>query len=159
MLSPDTSDERITRGLRWYMKDMRDGYKAVTEVGAPEPPPLQDAKERIKGVADVLGISSSTVHSGYQSTEVVSEAETCLDTQQRSNLLLIWRLCSGFAHGRAWPTMVFATATDKTSDPENPKVIVTKTENTYERVAMLATTAEVALRSAVVLYDKLGTAP
>ncbi|ROP40709.1 hypothetical protein [Saccharothrix texasensis] len=158
MLAPAASEERITRGLRWYIKDVSDGDKAATEIGISVPTPLQKRKDKIKAVADARGLPFDTIKRGYSSTEAVTAAKTHLDSQHPLDVLFYWRLCSGFAHGRAWPMLGFAEVLEKLPTAD-PTVSMTKTENTYERVLALTMTAALTTKSAVVLYDKLGTAP
>jgi hypothetical protein len=158
MLTPNTSEERITRGLRWYFKDMTDGDKAATEIGIPKPTPLQVRKDKIRRVADTNGLSFDTIKGGYSSTEAVTAAKTHMSSLGTLDTLFSWRLCSGFAHGRAWPMLGFAEVLEKLPTAD-PTVSMTKMENSYERVLLLTMTAAMATKLAVKLYDKLGTAP
>lgn len=159
MLAPDASDERITRGLRWYFKDASDGDTAGTEADIRVPSSLQTKKDNIRAVAEANGLSFNTIKCGYTSTEAVKAAKVGLDAFGHPfNLVYHWRLCSGFAHGRLWPRMELAKAAEG-AQAEASQASPTILRNSYERVLASTITAGITLLAAVDRYDRLVTAP
>lgn len=155
MLFPDASDERITRGLRWYIKDASDGDTAGAEADIPVPSTLQAKREDIKAVAEANGLSFDAIKRGYTSTDAVKAAKVGLDAFGHPfNLVYQWRLCSGFAHGRLWPRIELAKATEEAqagTSQDSPTAL----RNSYQRVLASTITAGITLLAAVDRYDKL----
>ena len=101
VLQPTRRDERVTRSLRWHAKNMRDAEAAVGDLNLPGHRPLEEKLLKLDVVAAKRSLDTMAIRGGYTSTETVKCAE-----EHASNLplgvVLPWRVCSGFAHGRPW---------------------------------------------------------
>jgi hypothetical protein len=101
VLQPTQRDERVTRSLRWHTKNMRDAEAAVGDLKLPGHTPLEEKLLKLDAVAAMRSLDTKRIRGGYTSTETVKCAE-----QHAPNLplgvVLPWRVCSGFAHGRPW---------------------------------------------------------
>ena len=104
VLQPAQRDERVTRSLRWHAKNMRDAETAVGDLELPGHTPLEEKLSKLDVVAAKRSLNIKTIRGGYTSTETVKCAE-----EHAPNLplgvVLPWRVCSGFAHGRPWSPM------------------------------------------------------
>ena len=101
ILGPNQRGGRISRALRWYAKNFKDSNTATEPLGPPTHKPLEPKMQKLYAVGAQHGLTEKDIKSGYSSTEAVLYAE-----QEAPNLglgvVLPWRLCSGFAHGRPW---------------------------------------------------------
>ena len=75
----DTSDERITRALKWNVADVRDGDRAFTDAGLTIPTPLPARLDKIEVVATRCGLPFKSISGGYRSSDAVKEAQKLLD--------------------------------------------------------------------------------
>jgi len=146
---PDTRDERVKRTLSWFFKDVKDGNSAATGAGIAVPTPLQDRIDKLERVAADRGLPDKV--KGYTSTEAVEAAKAHLGPE-KMDILLMWRLCSGFAHGRSWPILGFASNIT-TPIPGRPDLVGVKSENSFTRVLAMALTAHDAVQVALELYQ------
>ncbi|MDQ3576473.1 MAG: hypothetical protein M3443_02495 [Actinomycetota bacterium] len=146
---PNLRDDRVRRALSWFYKDVKDGDAAATGAGIPVPTKLQDRIDKLNKAATDRGLQSAV--RGYTSTEAVTAAKAHLGST-KMDVLLMWRLCSGFAHGRSWPLLGFANST-MTPIPGRPGMVGVKTENSYVRVLAMAMAAEQAIEAAIALYE------
>lgn len=101
VLQPGQRDERICRALRWHAKNMKDAETAVGYLELAGHPPLEDKLQKLDVVAARRSIDTKIVRAGYTSTETVKCAEQYAPDLPLG-VLLPWRVCSGFAHGRPW---------------------------------------------------------
>lgn len=101
ILGPAQRTERVSRALRWHAKNFKDSDTATSPLGPHMHSPLDPKMQKLYAVGAARGISNRTIRAGYASTEAVRYAEA-----EAPNLglgvVLPWRLCSGFAHGRPW---------------------------------------------------------
>lgn len=117
MLHPTSRAERVTRCLRWHVKNAHDQDQALRPLDLTSFKPKDGRLARIAEVAQRrVGVDVPAVARGYTSTAVVAYADTNLDSGL--GVLLPWRLCSGFAHGRPWASLAFAAREEHpTADP------------------------------------------
>ena len=101
ILHPAQRDERVTRSLRWHVKNMQDAEDAVQGRGWTGYVPLKEKLESLDVVSDRRSLDLSVIHRGYTSTATVKYAELNLPDLPLG-VVLPWRLCSAFAHGRPW---------------------------------------------------------
>jgi hypothetical protein len=148
---PPGRDERVRRTLAWFWQDVRDGDTAATGAGITVPTELSVRQDKLKNVAAARGLDPKSITS-FTSTEAVKSAKEHLGTES-IDVLLMWRLCSGFAHGRAWPNMGFAGTTN-TPLPGRPDMTLIKVENSYERVLAMALASHQATKAAIDLFDQ-----
>lgn len=104
--------ERITRALRLNAADIRDGQTAVAEFGESLPTHLDIQLEQICAVGARSHISSSSINKWPKFTEIVKAAGPA-----SHRALGAWRVCSGLAHGKRWPTLTFLKHTMVGEDP------------------------------------------
>lgn len=122
MIMPKSRPERLTRTMRWHAQNIRDMHSALDPL--PVEATFTTREEKLEALETVLisatgGVPPRFRH-GYTATEVVRFADTVSPTE--SKLLStesIWRLCSGFAHGRPWANLGFLAREElPTNDPD-----------------------------------------
>lgn len=107
ILGPSQRNERIERTLRWHAKNFKDQQNAISELNHPGHETLESRRHRLYTVGETRGIAETTIRNGYSSTEAVKYAEST-DPDLPLGVVLPWRLCSGFAHGRPWAYLGFS---------------------------------------------------
>lgn len=125
ILGPKRRDDRIERSLKWHAQNMKDQENAVGRLGMADHQSLESKLKKLRLVADSRGIETKSLRAGYQSTAVVKYShETAPDLPL--GVLLPWKICSGFAHGRPWTYLGMSDLefTD-TDDPEVQHVRLT----------------------------------
>lgn len=101
ILGPEDRTDRVERLLQWYAKNFKDSQTATAGINIPDRTSLDDKLKKLYAVGAHRSIDPRKIRNGYTSTDAVTYAE-----QNAPNLplgvVLPWRLCSGFAHGRPW---------------------------------------------------------
>jgi hypothetical protein len=100
IVHPRQRSIRIEHGMRWWIKNFRDEDTAGQ--GRQNYKPTKAKVDKAVQIGLDAGCDVAELRSRYYSTPVLkyaNEHSTALDP------LLIWRLCSGFAHGRPWATL------------------------------------------------------
>ena len=122
MLSPASRPERVTRTLRWHAQNVRDMHVALDPLPVESSTTTRDQQfERLERVLrDATGEVPPRFRNGYTTTEAIRHVDGILPSDGRMlTTLFIWRLCSGFAHGRPWASLGFLEREDlQTDDPE-----------------------------------------
>ncbi|MEV0794500.1 hypothetical protein [Kribbella sp. NPDC050459] len=114
ILGPRERDDRVTRTLRWYAKNFKDGDTATQPLNLPGHVLLADKMDKIFAVGAKRSIPAASIRGGYTSTETVMYAEANAP-QLPLGVVLPWRLCSGFAHGRPWAYLGMSNREEETS--------------------------------------------
>jgi hypothetical protein len=150
MLGPVTRDERIGRALRWQVKNIKDGDLAAMEAGIQVPTTRIDRLNKIKTVVARTNQDPKAIERGYTSTDAVRFA----DDQSNSSfgVLLPWRICSGFAHGRPWAYLGFSELEKRTG--RTPEIVNVQITTDLSRALYLAWSATATLNEAVALFDQ-----
>jgi hypothetical protein len=105
IVHPASRQERITRTLRWFANDARDGETARQGAGLPLPgKPLREHIAELGTIAVACGCDPVEATRNMVSTEMLKYADP-LFPDTSASVLFIWRLCSGFAHGRQWASL------------------------------------------------------
>ena len=99
IVGPAQRDERITRALRWHAKNIQDADNAVGSLQLSGHQPLEQKLTKLDSVAAKRGLDPKIVRGGYTSTETMKFAEAHAPDLPLG-VVLPWRICSGFAHGR-----------------------------------------------------------
>jgi hypothetical protein len=99
ILHPTLRDARIERALRWHAKNFKDSHKALEPIGKSTEARREARLAKLDKIAVPRGISTKTVRGAYFSSDVVAYVE---EHSTRSDPLLSWNFCSGYAHGRPW---------------------------------------------------------
>jgi hypothetical protein len=98
ILHPKARNQRIERTLRWHAKNFHEQFIALEPLGLLDEAQRDAKLAKLDAVATPRGISAQDVRAGYRSSRAVRYAEE----HSRSEPLLFWQLCSGYAHGRQW---------------------------------------------------------
>jgi hypothetical protein len=99
ILRPSARDERIERALRWHAKNFHDQHNALKELGLSDESMREAKLAKLDVIAARRGIPTKNVRGKYQSTDAVRHVG---NQSSRSDPLLSWQFCSGYAHGRPW---------------------------------------------------------
>jgi hypothetical protein len=99
ILHPKLRNERIERTLRWHARNFREQDIALEPLGLSDETKLEVKLAKLDALAIRRGISTQDVRAGYRSSRALKYAEKY---STRSEPLLSWQLCSGYAHGRPW---------------------------------------------------------
>lgn len=136
IVHPSSRPERITRTLRWYANDARDGDTAKRAVGLPlGGKPLREHIAELGGIAVACGCDPVEATRNIVSTEMLKYADP-LSPNGSVSPLFIWRLCSGFAHGRMWASLGLL---DREVTPTaHPEVSHMRQTNTLTKVLSIA---------------------
>lgn len=128
VLHPPQRTLRVERALRWMVKNFKDQEKALAPLG-PGDVTLQMKLDKVVDVAQNAGCSS--VLGGYFSTVAVTYAE---EHATRKFVLLMWQLCSGFAHGRPWANLGMNAMEQHPTDAEG--VVTVRMTSDHKRLAL-----------------------
>ncbi|WP_280510406.1 hypothetical protein [Nocardia farcinica] len=116
VLHPGDSDDRITRVLRWHGKNYNDQKKALEARRSFDEIGFENKLAKLDDIARRCGIDPKLVRAKVFSTDVVSYADK--NAMKAREVLFIWQVCSGFAHGRPWAIMGTSDRTvSPTADP------------------------------------------
>lgn len=97
ILSPDSRQERVRRTLMWHAQNIHDHFRSGL---APKSSTKSERLARLEVVADRFGLSAKSYKSADSLTQILQTVEA--EHPDLSSLLMSWRICSGFAHGRPW---------------------------------------------------------
>lgn len=103
VLHPESRDLRIERALRWWAQNFKDAEKALAPRGIhdSDAEPKLAKLEAVAQTRPAISVHHKTgIRAGHSSTEAVKYADE--HAQRAREVLFLWQLCSGFAHGRAW---------------------------------------------------------
>lgn len=156
LLLPKDRTERVCRSLRWAAQDIRDADSAYKEMGLEIDPPKSVRIEQVKALAEAAGIASVNALKPITSTAVVKAADGHVkDPRAMSAIHGMWKLASGYAHGRRWAPMAFSMREERDSgDAETVNLRFTLDS---ERVLAFGSVAQAAVSAALDLYDLRAT--
>jgi len=152
VLHPQQRTIRVERALRWMAQNFRDEDKAVGPLELPddmempadvETRGLQELHDVVAAIAQKAGCAN--VLGGYTSTQAVKYAE---EHSHYDRVLLMWQVCSGFAHGRPWANLGMNAMVEKHPTEEEGVFDVRLT--TDDKRLALATLPAFGLMAAVV---------
>jgi hypothetical protein len=152
MVGPKDRRTRIERCLRWHWQDLADADAdtASAAFDIPRTVSLDVLQDRIKVVADRNQIDVSRIKRYLKYTEVVAAADAL--ATGRWGALAPWRLCSGMAHGKMWPTLSFQER--QLSLPQSGGIVHMQTTTSYLRVFWAASAAFDLAKDALNLYER-----
>jgi hypothetical protein len=107
LLHPDDCDERILRRLRFAALDIRNGEEARRLVDAPAGPKTEaDRIEQIRALAQRRRVDQQAVLKKRPVSygEIVKVAASTRRPGETA-YVIIWKMCSGIAHGDLWTTL------------------------------------------------------
>jgi hypothetical protein len=132
VLHPHERTIRIERALRWMAQNYTDQDKATGALGLPNDIGLQARHAKVAAVAQKAGCVN--VLGGYASTHAVKYAEK---HSQHDFVLLMWQVCSGFAHGRQWANLGMNAMEQQPTEEEGIATIRLTTDHKRLAVATL----------------------
>lgn len=150
LLESDDRADRVHRALRWYSKDASDGKSAMS--GGGPAGVFEQRKVKLQEIAVAHGLDPRSVRDGFSSTTAVTATRDFVGIEIM-DVLLAWRLCSGYAHGRLWSQLGYAdtTATPIAGTPGMSLVAFTPG---YDRLLPLAVAAHQSTSAAITLFDQ-----
>lgn len=98
ILAPGKRNDRVTRALRWYLRNAHDQANATQGIANVGGSSEATVKGKIKEASDRRGLDWALVTRPLHSTSIIREVEE----ETGLPLTLLWRVCSGLAHGRPW---------------------------------------------------------
>lgn len=116
MLTPSSRQERVRRRLRLAVKDSMDSYAASEPISAGRNRTRDEQRQRFREIAAHAGVPPQDVFKLPTSTEMVKAADA--STGAAFHIHTAWQICSGFAHGRLWPTLSVLERVAVLEDPE-----------------------------------------
>lgn len=156
VLQPTSRDRRVCRALRWHAKNMNDAETAVEPLGLPVHVPLEDKLEKLDAVAARRSLDACNIRRGYTSTEAVKWAEDHAPDLPLG-VLLPWRICSGFAHGRPWAYLGVSDL--ETAATEDAEVLSVRLTSNEAKALYPALAAIHLLERLLCLYEQRAEAP
>jgi hypothetical protein len=116
MLAPSSRAERITRRLRFAALDIRNGEKVKELLGHAGPRTREDRLDVLRGIARREGIDERQAIERVTYEEIVRSAGNQTAVGEVTTCV-IWKICSGIAHGDLWTTI---TALERVELPGAP---------------------------------------
>ncbi|TQL70387.1 hypothetical protein FB381_4317 [Nocardioides albertanoniae] len=110
ILGPSSRPVRVERTLRWHVQNIQDRSRAIEVLGVTQ----HSGEDRLKRLEEIAERSLGAVPPkfrgrGFTATEVVKYADATNPEggNQELSTEFLWRLCSGFTHGRFWSSLLF----------------------------------------------------
>jgi hypothetical protein len=151
ILGPNQRNERVSRTLRWYAKNVKDQHTALLSLGMSDDQ-RRDAKlDALAAIAKERSAPGNVIRSGYTSTAAVEYAESNAPDLPLG-VVLPWRLCSGFAHGRPWAYLGTSKREEEPS-PGDPDVVLVRFTSDRTRVLYPALASLQLLERFLRLYE------
>jgi hypothetical protein len=155
VLHPQQRTIRVERALRWMAQNFTDEDKAISSPLGPtddmemraevETRGLQELHNVVAAIAQQAGCANvANILKGYYGSQAVKYAE---EHSHYDRVLLMWQVCSGFAHGRPWANL-FINAMEK--HPTEEEGIFDVRMTTDDKRLALATLPTYHLMAAVV---------
>ncbi|WP_328439665.1 hypothetical protein [Nocardia puris] len=155
LLHPAQRAERLEHLLRWHAQNINDSHTALEGRGLPnsdKTPKLAKLQSATKTILPRTDFR--VIKNGHTSTEAVNYANQFAPTA--GNVLFAWRLCSGYAHGRAWAIL---GASDYVEDPTDDPTVVGLWLSANDNAVLWVTHASSRLAAdAINLYNERSTA-
>jgi hypothetical protein len=120
ILAPPSRAERVTRTLRWHAQNAKDQAQALADLPGATVPDLKQRQTRLAEVCfAATGSDPARFRPGYTVTETMRYVTDLEQGRSGFPAIFVWRLCSGFAHGRPWASLSFQDVqTQPTVDPD-----------------------------------------
>jgi hypothetical protein len=154
MLAPRERHERVWRTLRYAVRDVLDQDKAMSGISTPSRT-LLVRRARIDQLAATATGRPVQAVKPVTSTELVTAA----DDEPGASIfpvVTLWRLCSGFAHGRRWSTVFYLQQEEAQGPSGQPRLLMT---NSYDRMIIAAWAALDVTEHALRLYTRGAAGP
>lgn len=152
ILGPADRSERILRTLKWHAKNAKDGSTALAPLPSMNGLSLEQKLAKLYAVASRRGLLNKDVKAGYSSTEAVTYAEVSAPDLPLG-VVLPWRLCSGFAHGRPWAYLGSLNRVEERSETD-PDVVNVQLTSDLSKVLYPSLAALQLLERYLRLYER-----
>lgn len=154
ILHPTSRTVRVERTLLWHAQNAVDQDRAINTLGV-EHHPLEDKLRRLEEIAQQsLGRVPRDFRRGYSATRVVKYVDSTNPhaNDQEVSTEFLWRLCSGFTHGRFWSSLLFLEQERIATD--DPNVVTVRMTSDLTRALWPAKDAMHLLERLLKLYDQ-----
>jgi hypothetical protein len=155
VLSPADPRERAIRAARLAVQDKRD-ERDVT--GEDRSIWERRIRELAEPVCARLGIDSKTLEARVTATALMNTSDPYMAARGYSGTMMLWRVGSGFAHGRRWPALAIATHSVVES-AEDPDILTVRFAMTEENLQLLVHAAAEMVEASIELYERRGSKP
>lgn len=113
LLLPENREDRIRRRMQLAIEDAADGYQVrlLTEdaiVGET----FEQRRERLVGIGVAQGLSRDSLLGGKPKWKSIVREAGAACQFGADDAEVVWRLCSGFTHGRMWSMLAALTRTE-----------------------------------------------
>jgi hypothetical protein len=122
----------LEHGLRWWIKNAQDQDNATRNLDLENNADLATRLAPIKQLGEQNGCDQSELNSRYYSTTIMKYATT---HSSGVDPLLMWKVCSGFAHGRPWASLLM---NERQNQPGTEVDGVTQVQMTADLTRVLA---------------------
>ncbi len=103
MLMPSDADERVKRRLMLAMADVADGHRVrLLSEEHVEADDLARRRERIADIGVAAGLTRGDLMGAVKGYGAIVQEAGVASRRGAITTELMWRLCSGFTHGRTW---------------------------------------------------------
>jgi len=106
LLAPNERKARATRALRLNFADIVDGARAAKTFGLALPTSALAQQRHMLAVGKQAGIQPAAIKKWVKTTEIVKAADAAIDDKY-TRVHGGWQVCSGLAHGKRWPQLMF----------------------------------------------------
>jgi hypothetical protein len=156
MLQPASRPGRVARRLRFAMVDIRNSEEAKRLTGTVGPRSEPDRIDEVRDIARRAGVKETEAVRRVGYKEIVNAAGSTL-SPGTSEILLIWKVCSGMTHGDFWTTW---NAGDRVELPGAPPGVGAFNFEAKVGILMNVTAAATHMtRLGWQLYDQRSSAP
>ena len=155
VLSPSEPRERAIRASRLGVQDKRDERDATGEDRSTWETRV---RELTAPVCTRLGVDSKALEGLVTATALMNTSDPHLAARGCPGTMMLWRVGSGFAHGRRWPALALATQSVVES-PDDPDILSVRFEMTEENLQLLVHAAAEMVSAAIELYETRGAKP
>jgi hypothetical protein len=110
MLEPPQREERLARRFRFAIEDIKNGERARKLTGQTGPRTEEERIEQIRAIAARAGLHSAALSKRAAYSEIIQAVDESRNA--RHTVEMSWKVCSGFAHGDMWSTLMASPAED-----------------------------------------------
>ena len=154
ILSPSNRIERVRRTLILRLIDLADSDTAISETDLVPKRTVEERRGQINDLAAAAEVGPLTNPRSSTATARVRELAEHLDNNLST--LLVWRVGSGFAHGRPWASIAMLPADADAVPTADDGVIRQRTIGSFQAVLWAAGAADLAIAHALDLFKRRG---
>lgn len=155
LLAPTTRAERVLRSLQLMVGDAVDGDTVATETGTTPGRPIAERRAEIDRLARAVRPDVHVPLRRASSTEIVRAVQE--HGRPGLHALTAWRVCSGFAHGRLWPTL--SVLPREVVELDVPGTVGVRYSNCWKPMTWVTMTAVDVIDRGIALYRTRAASP